>query len=167
MFSSSFLIIFDHRMASHLHPPQGTPKPMPFVLSWAACFFVTRIPDFAGRLPGHPPRCCVASMALFACEKKTVESWEVWDFGSNKHFQVMTSSSYHPTRFLCFWCFQGLDLSNLWTRIAFVFFSSRDFPSIFCSNRMISKIFFMNLGKWSTYQRLLLNFLDIYPVYLI
>lgn len=164
------LILPHHLRSSHGFPSSSAPgntETHAFRPVLSRMFFCDSNSRLRRSIARSPPQVLCCFNGVVRMWKKTVESWEVWDFGSNKHFQVMTSSSYHPTRFLCFWCFQGLDLSNLWTRIAFVFFSSRDFPSIFCSNRMISKIFFMNLGKWSTYQRLLLNFLDIYPVYLI
>ena len=85
-------------MASHLHPSQGTPKPMPFVLSWAHFFLsLTRIPDFAGRLPGHPPRCCVASVALFACEKKTGKAGKFEILGATNIFKSWLTL-HHPIK---------------------------------------------------------------------
>ena len=155
------LILPHHLQSSHGFTSSSAPgntETHAFRPVLSAFFFVTRIPDFAGRYKVTPQVLCCFN-GVVRMWKKTLAKVGSLSFRSNKHFQVMTYSSSSYQNWLRF-CASGASRDWIYP----TFFKLR-FPSIFCSNLMISKRSYMNLEKWSTYQRLLLNFLNIYPVY--
>ena len=93
------LILPHHLQSSHGFTSSSAPgntETHAFRPVLSAFFFVTRIPDFAGRYK-VTPRCCVASMALFACEKKHWQRWEVWVLGATNIFKSWLTL-HHPIK---------------------------------------------------------------------